>query len=191
MVGKVLSRVDPWQTKFTNICQEIHNISHQSKQKGKHVLNNEVPKIDYRDKTVSLDTHEGNVKDGFYSDYSTPLDAESGCSSDTPEHYDMLEPNGSNTVSGYLLSGPFPAISCPDPSLSTPVGSCQLPSTPGNSSRSFIHFPCLLYLGLVLCTPTFSNIFRCFSFLGLTYNSCSSDPDFVAFLLNLQSGVFL
>ena len=83
-----LSRVDPWQTKFTNICQEIRNISHQSKTKGRHVLYNKVPKIYYRDRTVSLDTHEESGMDDAYSVYNTLQDAGSGRSSDIPEHYD-------------------------------------------------------------------------------------------------------
>ena len=83
-----LSRSDPWQTRFTNICQEIHNITHQSQTRKAHVLNINAPKIYYRDKIVSLDTHEGSVRDGVYSDDNTPLDTGSSRSSDTPEHYD-------------------------------------------------------------------------------------------------------
>ena len=83
-----MSRSDPWQTKLTNICQEIRNITHQSWTRKTHVLNKEVPKIYYRDKTVSLDTHGGSARDDVYSDYNTLQDAGSGRSSDTPEHYD-------------------------------------------------------------------------------------------------------
>ena len=83
-----LSRSDPWQTKFTNICQEIHNITHQSKTKGTHGFGKEVPKIYYRDKAVSLDTHGGSEMGGVYSVYSTPQAAESNHSSGNPEHYD-------------------------------------------------------------------------------------------------------
>ena len=85
-----VSRSDPWQTKFTNICQEIHNISHWSKTKGKHVLNKEIPKVDYRDKIVSLNTHGESEMDGAYSVYNTPQAVEPSHSSDNPEHYDTL-----------------------------------------------------------------------------------------------------
>ena len=95
--------------------------------------------------------------------------------------YLLLEPNGSNTVSGYLLSGPFPVNSCQ--LLSAPANSHQLLETPvGVSSIS---------LSLISWTHfTYSDVFQCFSFLGLSCKSCSSDPEFVAFLLKLLSGVF-
>ena len=106
-----MSQSDPWQTRFTNICQEIRNITHQSKIRKKHVLNKGVPKINYRDKIVSLDTHEGSARDGVYSDYNTPPDAESSYSSDTPEHYDtpiynasLIPPSESPTPSINPLS---------------------------------------------------------------------------------------
>ena len=83
----LMSRTDPWQARFTNICQEIRNISHPSKTK-RSVLYNKVPKIYYRDKTVSLDTHEESETDDAYSVYNTPQDTGSGHSSDIPEHYD-------------------------------------------------------------------------------------------------------
>ena len=93
-----LSRSDPWQTKFTNICQEIRNISHQSKTKEKHILNKEVTKIDYSDKIVSLDTHGEREMDGAYSIYNTLPDAESSRSSGNPEHYNTPIYNASPTL---------------------------------------------------------------------------------------------
>ena len=101
-----LSRSDPWQTKFTNICQEIRNISHQSKIKGKHILNKDIPKIDYRDKIVSLDTHGESETDDAYSVYNILQAAESSRSSGNPEHYDTPIYNTSPTPSSV---SPMPA----------------------------------------------------------------------------------
>ena len=80
----------------------------------------------------------------------------------------VLEPLGSNTISRYLLSRLLPAIS--GQLLPTPVHSCQLPSTPGNSGRSFIHFLVCYILDLyyvIQCFPTFSDVFPIISFFGL------------------------
>ena len=89
----------------------------------------------------------------------------------------VLEPNGSNTISGYLLSGPFPAISCPDPFLPSPVRTlpCQLLLAPANSHQlletpvrsflvvchTFTFVTCdLFYLSLVspLCFRLFCDV---------------------------------
>ena len=112
---RCMSRFDPWQTKFTNICQEIHNISHQSKTKEKHILNKEVPKIDYRDKIVSLDTHEESEMHGVYSVYNTPQDAESNHSSGNPEHYDTPIYDASPTLPSVspMLASPHTPLLIP------------------------------------------------------------------------------
>ena len=94
--GNNVSQSDPWQTRFTNICQEIRNITHQSKSKERHILN-KAPKFNYRDKTVSLDTHGASETDDVYSVYSTPWAVESGHNFGNPEHYDTPIYNASPT----------------------------------------------------------------------------------------------
>ena len=117
-----MSRSDPWQNKFTSICQEIRNITHQSKTRKKHISNLAVPKINYRDKTVSLDTHEGNVRGGVYSGYNRLLETESNRSSGNPEHYDTpiydaspTPPSGSPT-----LAAPHTPLLIPGSWISVP-----------------------------------------------------------------------
>ena len=68
------------------------------KQKEKHVLNKKVPKIDYRDKIVSLDTHGESEMDDAYSVYNTLLGAESSRSSGNPENYGTPIYNASPTL---------------------------------------------------------------------------------------------
>ena len=87
--GINLSRSITWQDKIYQICQEIRNIKHQTRNREKHILDKETPKIYYRGKTVSLDTHVGNATGGVYSDYSTPPETGSDRSSGNPEHYDI------------------------------------------------------------------------------------------------------
>ena len=65
-----LSRSLTWQDKIYQICQEIRNIKHQTGNEEKHILNKKPPKIYYRGKTVSLDTHVENAMGGVYSDYN-------------------------------------------------------------------------------------------------------------------------
>ena len=83
-----MSRSKAWQDKIYQICQEIRDIKQQTRNEEKHVLNKETPKIYYRGKTVSLDTHGENARGGAYSDYNTQQEIESSHNSDTPEHYD-------------------------------------------------------------------------------------------------------
>ena len=85
-----VSQSKAWQDKIYQICQEIRDIKQQTRDEEKHILNKETPKIYYRGKTVSLDTHVGNATGGVCSDYNTPLGTGSGHSSGNPEHYDTL-----------------------------------------------------------------------------------------------------
>ena len=86
--AKVVSRSKAWQNKIYQICQEIPDIKQQTRNEEKHVLNKGTPKIYYRGKTVSLDTHGENATGGIYSAYSTPLVTELSHNSGTLEHYD-------------------------------------------------------------------------------------------------------
>ena len=58
--------------------------------KGTHILNKRIPKINYRDKIVSLDTHGESETGDVYSVYNTPRATESNHSSGNPEHYAKL-----------------------------------------------------------------------------------------------------
>ena len=70
---------------------------------------------------------------------------------------------------------------------SSPVESCQLPPTPGNSGRSFIHFLVCYILDsyyVIQCFPTFSDVFPIVSFfldpyviLFLQPRLCSISPE--------------
>ena len=131
VIPRTLSRLDPWQTKFTNICQGIHNIPHQSKTKERHVLNREVPKIDYRDKIVSLDTHEESETDGAYSVYNTLQDAGSSHSSGNPGHYDTPIYDASPT-----LPSVSPMPTSPHTPLLTPGSRILEPSSDAGLGRA-------------------------------------------------------
>ena len=93
----MLSRSKTWQNKIYQICQEIHDTKHQAKSKEKHILNIGTPKIYYRGKTVSLDTHGESATDDAYSAYSTLPGTGTDHSSGNPEHYDTPICNASPT----------------------------------------------------------------------------------------------
>ena len=83
-----MSRSKAWQDKIYQICQEIRDIKQQTRNKERHILNKGAPKVYYRGKIVSLDTHGGNAMDGVYSDYSIQSGIGSDRNSGIPEHYD-------------------------------------------------------------------------------------------------------
>ena len=92
-----MSRSKTWQTKIYQICQEIRDIKHQTRHEEKHILNIGTPKIYYRGKTVSLDTHGESATDDAYSAYNTLPGIGSDHSSGNPEHYDTPICNASPT----------------------------------------------------------------------------------------------
>ena len=94
----IMSQSLTWQDKIYQICQEIHNIRQQTRNKEKHILNKGAPKIYYRGKAVSLDTHGGSAMDDAYSADSILPGTGSDHSSDNPEHYDTPISNASLTL---------------------------------------------------------------------------------------------
>ena len=69
----------------------------------------------------------------------------------------VLEPNGSNTVSGYLWSRPFHTSSGHLPS--SPVGSHQLLETPVGVSFIFLVSYIIDLFYVLRCFPMFSDVF--------------------------------
>ena len=100
------------------------------------------------------------VADTFFCSHAQQLPDlfESWISSWHP-HWDtqLLEPNGSNTVSGYLRSGPFHTSSGHLPS--SPVGSYQLLETPTGVSFIFLVSYILDLFYVLRCFPMFSDVF--------------------------------
>ena len=147
-----LSRSPTWQDKIYQVCQEIRNIKHHTKNEERHVLNRKPPKDYYRGNTVSLDTHGGSATDGVDSDYSTLLGPELGHSSDNPERYDtpiydaspappselpkLEAPHTPPLIPGSRLSGPSSGVglgrAC-SAALSQSPSSCV--NAPGESDR--------------------------------------------------------
>ena len=148
----VLSRSKAWQNKIYQICQEIRDIKQQTRDKEKHILNKQAPKIYYRGKTVSLDTHVKNATGGVYSDYSTPPGTGSDHSSGNREHYDtpiydaslvppselpkLKAPHTPLLIPGSWISGPSSGVelgrAC-NAALSQSPSSCV--NVPGESDR--------------------------------------------------------
>ena len=138
---------DPWQTKFTNICQDIHNIKHHAKQRNANILR-ENPSSQNRGKVVSLDTHGVSETDGVHSVYSTPQNTESGHSSGKPEYYNTLISCASLTHLSAPSRPPTPQM--PPPSSRNLIS--ELSSDPGlrracNGDLSQSSSPCENVLG--------------------------------------------
>ena len=118
-----MSRSETWQIKIYQICQEIRDIKQQTRSEEKHISNRGTPKVYYRGRTVSLDTHGESVTGGAYSVYSTLPGTESDRSSGNPECYDTLICDAS----------PIP------PSMSSKL---EAPQTPLLIDRSRLSMPC-------------------------------------------------
>ena len=115
-----MSQSDRWQTKFTNICQDIHNIKHHTKQKKRNIFI--YTNSQNRGKVVTLGIDGGNVQDGTDSVYNTQLDSGLGRNSDTQRHYDTL------------IFGASPTLPSESPML-------PVPHTPPLRARSWISEP--------------------------------------------------
>ena len=115
-----LSQSDPWQTKFTNIYQEICNIKSHTKPKKIDMFIS--PSYRSKGRVATSGTGEGNEQGGTNSVYSTLLDSGLGHSSDTQRHY--------NTP----ICSASPTLLSESPKLTTP-------HTPPLRSRSWISEP--------------------------------------------------